>query len=105
MVFILEHESLTPDCKTPVKPIDYKSCFSAFIPLIFGMLIGVLLILFEFLFKCCDKNHEKEKSKKNLNELRKILENHNAAISILKQEIQLRETQIKTQDLNSTEDM
>ena len=100
MVSILEHTSLTPDCKTPVKPIDYKSCFSAFIPLIFGMLIGVLLILFEFFYQCFDKNHEKEKSKKSLNELRIILENYNDAILKLKQEIHLKETQIKTQDLN-----
>ena len=63
------------------------------------MLIGVLLILFEFFYQCFDKNHEK-KSKKSLNELRIILENYNDAILKLKQEIHLKETQIKTQDLN-----
>ena len=64
------------------------------------MLFGGLLTLFEFLYQCCDKNHAKEKTKKSLNELRIILENYNDAILKLKQEIHLKETQIKTQDLN-----
>ena len=72
------------DCGTSsANAIGYESCFSAFLPLIFGYLFGILILIFENYWK--KKKDQSESSRKiSKSQFIRLVRDYNARLAELK---------------------
>ena len=54
-----KYRTLPPDCGNSAgKPLGFTNCFTAFLPLVFGTIIALIIVIFETLFQINGKSKE-----------------------------------------------